>query len=331
MLDLQDSDRLSAFRFGLYCLLCSTSLVCTVSHAAGYPGLPTRDQNPLLLGYLVPTTPAANSEGWSLSHSLFITNTYQVDEQGTESLIIDSESIRYDVQADYTVDQWSLGIHLSFIDHSNGSLDNLIEDWHDFFGLPQGGRDQAPTDRLLLLYRKGDEEIINITEKSSGAGDIQLSARYHLDPAQQFGLILKLPVSSAAELNSNGETELALAYSLTAPVNPALDHYATLGISSIADAGILEDKLHSAMLYGQYGMRYRFNHQYHGLVQADYHSPLVKHSNLDAFDHSLQMQFVLRLARLPKQQQLDIFFSEDIVPGHAPDITFALRLSTRSF
>ena len=331
MQTLPNTGRLAGFRIVVCCLIFSFAMPWSIAHAAEYPGLPTRDQNPLLLGYLIPATPVATSAGWSVSHSLFITNTYQVDQAGQESLIIDSESLRYDLQADYAIADWSLGVQVSFIDTSRGTLDNLIEDWHDFFGLPQGGRDKAPTDRLLLLYRKGDQEIINITEKSSDLGDLQLTARYQLSPAQQIGLTLKLPSTSDNELYSNGEAELALAYSLSAPLKPALDHYGTIAISSIANAGLLEDRLHSALLSGQYGLRYRFNDLYHALIQADYHSPLVKHSKLDAFDHSLQLQFVLRLARLPGQQQLDIFFSEDIAPGHAPDITFALRLSTGVF
>jgi len=67
------------------------------------------------------------------------------------------------------------------------------------------------------------------------------------------------------------------------------------------------------------------------LLQADYHSPIVNDSELDTLDHSLQAQFALRLPSLIDNHQLELFFSEDVFPGHAPDISFSIRLSTVEF
>jgi len=315
-------------RFCRACLMLVALGNVQVLNAEGYPGLPTRDQSPLFQGYLVPTVPPESATGWTSAHSLFITNTYQQDEAGHELLVIDVENTRYDLSLAYAVGQWTLGSSLSLIDNSHGSLDTLIEDWHDFFGLPQGGRDQAPSDRLLLLYQDNGQQVLRIDKPSSGLADLQLFASYKLSANERLAFILELPGPDATAPISNDATEFGAIYSAYGDLSAGLGHFGSVGLSSLANQGLFKDRLRSWLLSAQYGIDFLLAQDYRLLVQMDYHSPLVEHSALDALDHSLQMQFALRLHNLLPRHSLDVFFSEDIWPGHAPDITFALRLFT---
>jgi len=81
-------------------------------------------------------------------------------------------------------------------------------------------------------------------------------------------------------------------------------------------------------MFGQLGIQYAWSADYLLILQSDFHSSLLKQTQMDALDHSLQAQFGLRLPRLFEHYQLDLFFSEDVYPGHAPDITFGLRFSS---
>lgn len=299
---------------------------------AQYPGLPTRDQNPLIQGYLIPAVPLASIEGkWSFANALYLTNTYQKDENSSQLLVIDVENTRYDFQAAYALNHWNLGLTVSLIDNQAGHLDTLIEDWHDFFGLPQGGRDQVDNDRLQLLYQQNGEDIINSQNTSSGLADIQLSAQYQLRPGHHLWLVLELPSSESSEFISSQGTDLAAAYAFIHGADARLTQYGHIGISILDNKGLLQDKINEHIIFGQWGLRYRYNANFHWLVQADYHSSLLEDPAVDGLDHSLQAQFVLRLPRVLQQHQLEIFFSEDILPGHAPDITFAIRLSPHNF
>ena len=62
--------------------------------AASAIGLPTRDQNPILQPYYLPTLGFASQPGWQYSNSLFITNTFQTESVNSETLVIDAESYR---------------------------------------------------------------------------------------------------------------------------------------------------------------------------------------------------------------------------------------------
>ena len=55
---------------------------------------------------------------------------------------------------------------------SGGSLDGFIENWHDFFGLPNGSRNRLPRDELLIEYRMADKTLLLVDESASGIGDI---------------------------------------------------------------------------------------------------------------------------------------------------------------
>lgn len=315
----------------LACILLLASIYAPALVAQAYPGLPTRSQNPLLQSYLIPAIPLTTNEGWSFAHNLYITNTYQEDKSASENLIIDVENTRYDFQAAYQYSQWTLGLTLSLISNQSGQLDQTIEGWHDIFGLPQGGRDHAVSNQINLLYQKNGVDIINSTQASSGLGDIQLSAAYALSSSQSLWMTLELPSGEDSQFISNQQSDAAVAYSSFHVISDKTSGYATLGLSILADSGLLQNQLRRQIVFAQFGLIYAYSARYQFLLQTDLHSSMLKSTDLEALDHSVQAQFGLRLPRIFDQHQLDIFFSEDVLPGHAPDISFSLRLSPISF
>ena len=297
--------------------------------ADSYPGLPTRSQNPLLQSYFIPAQPLASDKKWSFTHSLYITNTYQTDLNSSEQLLIDVENNRFDLQVNYRRQSWLFNANLSLISNRRGFLDQAIEDWHDFFGMPQGGRDRVEHDQIQLLYRKDGITVVDSRESSSGLADIQLAAGFQLTANSQVWAALELPSSADSALITNDAPDLAIWYSAWSRQTDQFSSHGNVGLAFPADDGLFKGRLHDQFLFAQAGMIYRINPRYRILLQADYHSPIVKHSSLDALEDSLQMQFALGLPRLFDDYQLDLYFSEDIAPGHAPDITFGLSLSPR--
>ncbi len=295
--------------------------------ADSYPGLPTRSQNPMLQSYFIPAQPQPSAEPWSLVHSLYITNTYQTDISGSERLLIDVENTRYDLQVNHRRQDWLFNANLSLISNNSGFLDQTIENWHEFFQLPQGGRDDDAHNQIQLLYERNGNTVIDSSQSSSGLADIQLAVGYQLSYTSQLWAALELPASADSEFISNDATDAALWYSAWIELSDKFSNHGLVGMAFPADAGLFEGSLHEQFLFAQYGMIYRLNPSYHILLQADYHSEIVDNSALDGLEDSLQVQFALGLPRLIDGYQLDLFFSEDIAPGHAPDITFSLRLS----
>lgn len=318
------------YSFLITCLLV-TALISGSLQAQTYPGLPTRGQNPLLQSYYIPVIPTTSEDSLSFSHSLYFTNTYQIESKGNENLVIDVENTRYDFQITYRKSLWHFNLTVPFISNRSGFLDQTIEGWHDFFGLPQGGRDSAQNNQINLLYQVDGNDIINSQDPSEGIGDIQLAAGYQIDPQSQFWFALELPSSDNSLFISNQEMEFAFWYLTANNLNEKLTTYGTLGLSFPANDGLMINRIENQVLFGQVGLIYTWLPRYQLLLQLDLHSNIVKNSDLEALGNSIQAQFGLRINKLFSEQQLDLFFSEDIIPGYAPDITFGIRLSPMRF
>ncbi len=308
-------------------LLAALLLLLPVAAVASWPGLPTRDQNPLLQGYLIPAQPVLpQRDGWSGGASLFIINTYQSDQSSRQKLLIDVENTRLDLQLGLRRGDWLFSASLPLIDNRAGQLDRLILDWHDFFGLPQGGRDQAPLDQLHLLWEVDGIDRIDIDRPVSGPGDLQLAVGRSLDDNSELWLAMELPSGSDPLLSSEG-IDLALWWRRQGEETATVQGYGNLGVSLIHDRGLLEGHLNRGFLFAQAGLRYRWTPAIEGLLQVDAHGPIADDSSVDGLDASLQGQFGLRFPQLIEGYRLDVYFTEDIWPGHAPDITFSLSLS----
>ena len=151
----------------------------------------------------------------------------------------------------------------------------------------------------------------------------------HAWGAGEWWLALELPSSEQDPLLSNDGIDFALWYAGQRAWHARSTAYGLAGLVIPAPKGLFAGRLKDYYLFGQFGLTYRFDAAWHVFVQADMHTAIVDNANVDGLDHSLQGQFGLRLPALMRHYRLDLFFSEDILPGHAPDITFSLRVSPK--
>ena len=309
-------------------LMALLSLLVTTSVAAqSISALPTRDQTPLLQSYFIPAMPAPSASGWSVSHALYFTNTYQTDRSDSENLVIDVENTRYDFQLNYWQDLWHFNLNVPLLSNRAGFLDQTIEGWHDIFGLPQGGRDKNPNDQINLLYEKSGTIVIESQQPSEGIGDIQLATGYQLTPQSQLWFALEIPSSSSSNFISNQSTDWAIWYRLNGTGSSSkLNTFGAIGLTFPTDSGLFQGRVNDHFGFAQFGLNYAISDAISFILQTDLHSAIIEDSDLDALGNSIQAQFGLGFDRFIPQHHIELFFSEDILPGHAPDITFGLRV-----
>ena len=295
--------------------------------ATAASGFATRDLNPLLQPIYLPTfLPLRGDDGWQLDQTLHITNTAQVDQSSDELLVIDVENYRYELALGWRRQNWIFHASLPLIANRGGRLDGFIEDWHDFFGFPNGDRDKFTDDQVQIEYTRDGVLEFSQTDSSSGVGDLAMVFGYQ--PADRFGFYvgIELPTGDEDELSGNEALDLALWLAHHKTVGEKSTAYGMFGVSLPGDYDALDGYVTDAIWVAQLGFDYRFDHGIVGTAQLDFHSETVDGSSLDAFDESLQLQLGLGFTQLVENHRLDLFIAEDILVGSAPDFTLSLRL-----
>ncbi|MCP4492258.1 MAG: DUF3187 family protein [Gammaproteobacteria bacterium] len=309
---------------------------CLLAQAdAASLGLSTRDQNPMLQAFYLPGIDMQRHDGWHISHSLYVTNTFQQESRDNEILLIDVENYRYDLSLAYQTKTWRLSTILPFIANDGGSLDGFIESWHDFFGLPEDDRSSNPDEQVNLSYTRNGITILQQDRPDSDIGDITLAFNYRLNHDQQgateIGLGLELPSGSVSSQSGNEAIDIAFWFSKARKISEISTLYGLFGISKPGKAGTFADHLKDHIWLSQLGVEYRFYPDITGILQLDMHSATLKNTRLKAFGGSVQMQLGLQFSDWFDNFDVDLFFSEDILSRTAPDITFGLRLGSVDF
>jgi hypothetical protein len=241
------------------------------------------------------------------------------------------ENYRYYFAIAYQQNDWRFSTKIPLIVNTGGTLDGLIEDWHDFFGLPQRGRNSNPNDQLNIEYINNGQTVFQQNRADNDIGDIEVSLSYQLSASKnrstELSLGIELPTGSVESNSGNESTDVALWLSHKRAATELTSLYGLIAYSKFGDGGQLAVQLKTGTWVVQLGAEHAFTENVTGILQLDMHSALIKGSSLTAFGNSMQMQVGLQFGNVIKHHTLDLFFAEDILPGSAPDITFGARLS----
>jgi hypothetical protein len=304
--------------------------ICANQVLAAPVGLQTRDQNPMFQAYYLPSIDLNSHQGWQASHSFYLTNTFQHNRQGNETLIIDVENYRYDFSIAYQQDEWRLSATVPFIFNEGGSFDDAIEGWHNFFGLPQGGRTSRPHNQLNIIYTKNGQTSFSQTAATNDMGDIAVSLSYSLVDSNKnlsaISFAIELPTGSENNISGNEAVDVALWLSQAYRPSKLTSLYGLFGVSLPGQGGQLERFQESAVWVSQIGLEHQLYPDWSAILQFDAHTAFIEGSELRTLGNSLQVQIGLRVKQITQDHDIDLFFSEDILVGSAPDITIGVRL-----
>ena len=136
-----------------------------------------------------------------------------------EAIELDGETYYLDFGLRYGLnDRLTVGIDVPVIRHSTGVLDNAIEQWHSFIGLPTGDR-TGPTNQLDMRYSSNSQQLFDLQNPTTGIGDIRLNSIWLLRPAtndQDVSLALaasiELPTGNVDRLQGNGAVDASIGF-----------------------------------------------------------------------------------------------------------------------
>ncbi len=304
--------------------------------------LTTRNLSPAVIGFGLPVPGPARVLGPGAGQaalSFDLVNNYALSEGAGESLLFDGESYRAAFSFDYGISPGvEFGAELPLIAHRGGFLDSFIEGWHDFFGLPQGGREQTPRNRLNYRYSRVGGEGFSLDSDSGGVGDFSLRAAWQLwqnsDLTSSLALrgSLKLPTGDASELTGSGSTDVALWLSgeQRRQVSAGLLlFYGGAGALLGTDGDLLPDQRRNLVGLVNLGFGWQPWSSLGLQVQFDGHSSFYRGSDfreLNRFAGQLAMGGSIALG---EKTVLELAVVEDIIVRTTPDVGFHLTLRHR--
>jgi len=289
----------------------------------------TRNQNPLLALYGLPSPlPARLPEAGRgrVAGVVNWANSANIDTSGNSAFTLDAETVEMRLHLEHSF--WpkiAVRAELPWRRVSGGSLDGFIEDWHDFFGLPNGSRDRLPRDELLIEYRVADATLLRFDESTSGVGDIPLSIGYQLHASDTRSmsawLTVKAPLGDANDLTGSGAVDVALSLSAQSALNEDWDVFGQVNAVWLGDGDLLPQLQESAAISALAGITWNPWRELDLTVQLEGNSRVFDGGGTDLSGDAILMTFGGSY-RTQGGWQFDLGISEDIDVGASPDIAF---------
>ena len=299
----------------------------------------TANRHPIIHPYGLPNARSAyivEKSTWQ-GISNFEIGSIAIGESPGAEVIFDGETHEFFLDLSYGYDeQWEFGFGVNYLNHSGGGLDNLITEWHDIFGLPNGDRDLQGIHDLVYYIEDERGVQLDFRQHQQGVGDVQFHLAYQLSDqekeASSIRAVLKLPSGDAKRLTGSGGTDLAVSYHYSekffAHGEPWAWH-ANLGLLITEKGDILPESRRKITAFGSAALVWH-NELIALKVQFDYHSPFYRSANSNVDDHALQIVFG-GTVKIDKKNFIDIAVTEDIQVRQSPDVVFILSYRWLSF
>ncbi len=296
----------------------------------------TRDQNlfNLIHGQALPTNAHLNKKSQARwSGSLAITNAINIESTADESIYLDYEAYRFNFSYQYGLnEQWNLKLDVPLIYQSGGVFDSAIDEWHNFFGLPDGKRPFVERDQYDVRYAYQSQTLVNLNEASSALGDIQIAIARSLIENRKTTISLwgsvKLPTGNEDKLTSNGASD----FSAWLAVNQRLSEDWVMNLNTgaviLGASDYKNIPLSDYALYGHIMLGWAATENINLKVQLQGHTSYYERSQLNVLGDAWLLSFGGSI-NINQCNQLDLAFTEDIKVDASPDAS--LLISWRSY
>lgn len=317
------------------CLMLVCCSLCTVnSHAQQRSPLQVSNQNPLVRIFGLPAAESARilESGQETSHiSLDWASNFTFSGNAAEQIYIDGESSQIDIRWRYGFDLWEFGVDVNYSRYSGGMLDSTIENWHDWFDLPNGDRETALRNQLRYEYTRGGIQQLSVVDNRSGFGDTRLTGAYQLKTDTRFDMALragiKIPSGKSAALLGSGGTDFNLAYVLGDDISLRkyrASYVLSAGMLFTEDGDVLADNRKNTVFYYSSAFIKDLAERWQLKLQLDGHGKFYR-SNLPQLEEALQFSIGGSYI-INRDLKLDFAIAEDIITDSSSDVNFHLSL-----
>lgn len=312
-------------------LLAGAALLSCAANAGAFP--PGGNTGALARGFALPALGNAvvlaggRSETGAL---LDFTSEFVVEGTcATECIRLDGETARLLLSHRRGLGAgWDFSIEVPLLSQGGGFLDSWIEEWHDWFGLPNGGREAAPRDQYEYRYDDSNSVTrLNVTEPYSGFGDITLGIGRHMGDRVALRGMVKLPTGDDLRLGG-GNAGAALWFDASLPMPAGFQGFLAAGMSFNDRGAVLPDMQNREAVFGGIGLTtpFPFTDRVRILAQLYGHSRLYDGGRVSALSRAGVPLTLGLQVRTGPASRFEFGFLEDLAVNASPDFTAYLAL-----
>ena len=324
-------------------IVMATCAVVGNAHAKDFGGfgpISVRNQNPVYLQSLglkprrAEVLPEGVIEGRIDSA---YSNVFKRAGNSSTNLDLDMEYWRLGINVVYGVaEDFEIGIEVPIVHFNGGFLDGFIQDFHNAFGFPNGGRENVPNNRFNYSFNAGGNSIFDYPSATAGLGDITLGIKHQVSgqdsdwPAVALFSELKLPTGRASRGFGSGLLNFGIGAALDAKYD-RIHGYCNAGYYVVARDDALSDYQRDEMFAYMVAGEVTIIPTLALIVQVSGSTPLLEGTNIESWD-GVPMELIIGF----RGEEEDLIeggdliwqfgFSEDLL-GKGPSVDFTVFLS----
>jgi hypothetical protein len=261
--------------------------------------------------------------------------SHNVDEtRDDEDLRLDGETTRLALTYRYGLsDKLDIGIEVPYLRHEAGSLDSMIDNWHNVLSFVGGGaRATREEDQLEIYYGDSQATFVDVSDGAGGISDIRLLAGWQLSESEgrtmalRFGI--KLPTGDSDELLGSGGTDIS--FGIAGDVSgfggsTKLSSFYRANVTYLGAPDRLADRYQNLVGQVSFGLGYRLHQNVDLRLQSRIRSAVYDSDIESLGGTSVSLTFGVDF-RVSNHYRLVLSMGEDARVGSVPDVSFQLAL-----
>lgn len=267
---------------------------------------------------------------WGLDADLNWGSSAIAQTSAGEALIVDAETHELRLTVGRGIaERWAVRVQLPWRYTGAGDLDSFIDNWHDFFSLPEGARRDFPRDQLRIAYERDATVAFDMQSSAAGLADISADVGYQLRSDDETSLAawlsVKLPTGDAYDLTGSGAIDVTAAIAGERRFGDSWSAFGQLAMTWLGEGDLFPDDHRSVVWSGLAGIGVNVWRGLELKLQFDAHSAAVDDIGIDYLGDAVILT-VGGAYRFASGWQLDLGVSEDIMVDASPDVVFVMGL-----
>lgn len=314
----------------------SLMLLSSLASAGSVDPILVKNSLPFMegLGLPAPKRSSINELGvWSVTTIGNVQSHANVAFNGAESFTLDGEVHKFGALIEWGfAPRWQVSATVEAINNTAGSLDRIIDRWHDTFGLPDGDRPILGRDQFLFQLSTETLEGTSVTELSestSGIGDIELGVSYQWLNSKRLNfaahVTANLPTGDADDLTGSQDLDVSASVALSSKRTSGINWHANLGVLAIGDDQVFGLSTESVTWFSSTGLHWQPSQRWRWSAQLDGRGRILQSAFQELSDAAFQIAIGSEFAWGASGNSLQLYFTEDISVNRSADFAFGLN------